>query len=107
MTAGIPKNKIVLDYAGFRTLDSVVRCKEVFGQNEFTIVSQHFHNQRAIYIARKRGINAIAFNAEDVADELSLDVRIREIAARVLLAFDQIIERQPHFLGEKVKIPTE
>jgi SanA protein len=104
---GIPKNKIILDYAGFRTLDSVIRGKEVFGQNEFTIVSQPFHNQRAIYIARKRGISAIAFNAEDVSDKLSLEVRIREIGARVLLAFDLIIERQPYFLGERINIPKE
>jgi SanA protein len=105
--AGIPKNKIRLDYAGFRTLDSVIRGKEVFGQNEFTIISQPFHNQRAIYIARKRGINAIAFNAEDVSDKQSIDVRIREIGARVLLEFDLIVERQPHFLGEKIIIPSE
>jgi SanA protein len=103
---GIPKNKIFLDYAGFRTLDSVIRGKEVFGQNEFTIVSQLFHNQRAVYIARKNGINAIAFNADDVYDTKSVRVRIREIGARVLLAFDLVIERRPHFLGEKVIIPA-
>lgn len=107
VAAGIPKKRIILDYAGFRTLDSVVRCKEVFGQNEFTIVSQPFHNQRAIYLARKKGINAIGFNAEDVSDNLSLEVRIREVGARVLLAFDLISERQPHFLGEKIVIPAE
>ncbi len=103
---GIPKNKIFLDYAGFRTLDSVIRGKEVFGQNEFTIVSQPFHNQRAVYIARKKGINAIAFNADDVYDKKSVRLRIREIGARVLLAFDLLIERQPHFLGEKIIIPA-
>jgi SanA protein len=106
VAAGIPKNKIILDYAGFRTLDSVIRGKEVFGQNEFTIISQPFHNQRAIYIARKRGINAIAFDAEDVSDTQSIEVRIREIGARVLLEFDLLSARQPHFLGEKVNIPA-
>ena len=107
VAAGVPKNKIILDYAGFRTLDSVIRGKEVFGQNEFTIISQPFHNQRAIYIARKRGINAIAFDAEDVSDTQSIEVRLREIGARILLEFDLLIERQPHFLGEKVNIPAE
>lgn len=106
VAAGIPKNKIILDYAGFRTLDSVIRGKEVFGQNEFTIISQPFHNQRAVYIARKRGIDAIAFNAEDVSDTQSIEVRLREIGARILLEFDLLIERQPHFLGEKVNIPS-
>jgi len=107
VAAGIPKNKIFLDYAGFRTLDSVIRAKEVFGQSEITIVSQPFHNQRAIYIARKKGISAVAFNADDVSDKQSIEVRFREIGARLLLAFDLIIERQPHFLGEKVIIPPE
>lgn len=107
VASGIPKKKIVLDYAGFRTLDSVIRSKEVFGQNEFTIISQPFQNQRAIYIARKKGINAVAFNAEDGADKLSFELRVREIGARVLLAYDLLVERQPHFLGEKVIIPEK
>ncbi len=103
--AGIPKERIILDYAGFRTLDSVIRGKEIFGQNQFTIVSQPFHSQRAVYIARKRGIAAIAYNAEDVVNTFSLELFVREIGARVLMAVDLIFERQPHFLGEKVVIP--
>ena len=106
VTAGIPGRKIILDYAGFRTLDSVVRGKEVFGQEQFTIVSQSFHNQRAIYIARKKGIEAIAYNAEDANGVIELRVQIREVAARMLVIFDMITEKQPHFLGEKVEIPN-
>lgn len=105
IAAGIPNKKIVLDYAGFRTLDSVVRGKEVFGQDRFTIVSQAFHNQRAIYIARKKGIEAIAFNTEDGPGKLAFRVQIREVAARMLVVFDMITSRQPYFLGEKVVIP--
>ena len=107
ITAGIPKRRIIIDYAGFRTLDSVVRAYEVFGQNKFTIVSQSFHNQRAIFIARNRGIDAIAFNAGNETDELSFKVKLREISARVLVVFDLITKKQPHFLGEKVVIPIE
>lgn len=103
--AGIPKERIILDYAGFRTLDSVIRGKEIFGQSQFTIVSQPFHSQRAIYIARKKGIEAIAYNAEDVVNTFSLELVIREIGARLLMAIDLLLERQPHFLGEKVIIP--
>lgn len=103
--AGIPKERIILDYAGFRTLDSVIRGKEIFGQSQFTIVSQPFHSQRAVYIARKRGISAIAYNAEDVVNSFSLELFVREIGARVLMAVDLILERQPHFLGEKITIP--
>ena len=105
VAAGIPGRKIILDYAGFRTLDSVVRGKEVFGQDKFTIVSQSFHNQRAIYIARKKGIEAIAFNSEDLTENIDLKVQMREVAARMLMLFDMITAKQPHFLGEKVIIP--
>jgi len=106
VAAGIPGRKIILDYAGFRTLDSVVRGKEVFGQDKFTIVSQSFHNQRAIYIARKKGIDAIAFNSEDPSEQIDFKVRIREVAARMLMLLDMFTARQPHFLGEKVSIPN-
>lgn len=51
---GIPSNRIFLDYAGFRTLDSVVRAKEIFDQKSITIISQQFHNERAIYLAEKK-----------------------------------------------------
>lgn len=105
IAAGIPKEKIILDYAGFRTLDSVVRGKEVFGQDQYTIVSQPFHSQRAVYIARKKGIKAVAYNAEDVVNTFSLELIIRETGARVLMAIDLLLERQPHFLGEKIRIP--
>jgi len=45
LKAGIPRERIVLDYAGFRTLDSIIRCKEVFGQESFIIISQKFHEK--------------------------------------------------------------
>jgi SanA protein len=105
--SGIPYKKIILDYAGFRTLDSVVRGKEIFGQNKFTIISQSFHNQRAIYIARKKGIEAIAFNTEDASGEHAFKVQAREVGARMLVFFDLLTSKQPHFLGEKVIIPIE
>lgn len=62
---GIPESQLVLDYAGFRTLDSVVRAAEVFGTRQFTVISQPFHNERTIFLARMRGIDAIGLNARD------------------------------------------
>lgn len=50
---GIPKDKIIPDHAGFRTLDSVIRAKEIFGQTQLVIISQKFHNERAVFLARK------------------------------------------------------
>ncbi|CDA84412.1 sanA protein [Bacteroides sp. CAG:754] len=104
MQKGIPEKFIYLDYAGFRTLDSVIRAKEVFGQNQLTIISQRFHNERAIYLAEKNGINAIGYNAKDVNAYAGLKTNIRELLARVKMFIDLAIDKQPHFLGEKIII---
>lgn len=101
---GIPENKIVLDYAGFRTLDSVIRAKKVFGQYSMTIISQKFHNQRAIYIAKNFDIDAIAFNAKDVTNRYGLKTRLREYLARSKAFIDIVFNVGPKFLGEKIPI---
>lgn len=83
--AGVPPERVVCDYAGFRTLDSIVRAREVFGQTAITVVSQEFHNQRAIFIARHRGVDAIGFNAPeaDAYDSFRIECRERaEFTAR-------------------------
>ena len=101
---GIPEDKIFLDYAGFRTLDSVVRAKEIFGQEEITIISQKFHNERAIYLAEKHGIKAIGFNAKDVSGQMGKKVKLREYLARAKVFIDILFNVQPKFLGEKIEI---
>lgn len=68
MAHGVPTERIVLDYAGFRTLDSVVRAKEVFGCDSLTIISQADHNARALYLAEANGIEAVALSAPLRAD---------------------------------------
>lgn len=101
---GIPDSSITLDFAGFRTLDSVVRCIKIFGQDQFIIVSQQFHGYRALYIADYQGANAEVFVAKD-PDSNNLRVSAREIIARSLAFIDlHIINKQPKFLGEKEKI---
>ena len=101
---GIPENKIYLDYAGFRTYDSVIRMNKVFGQNEFTIISQKFHNERAIYIANRLGLNAIGFNANDVAAYYGFKTNAREKFARVKVFVDFLTGKEPKFLGETIEI---
>ena len=99
---GIPEDDIVLDYAGFRTLDSVVRSRDIFGQNDIIIISQEFHIKRAVYIARTLGIDAEGFVAEGVPLKSSIRTQVREILARTQAWTDvHIINRQPKFLGEK------
>tara|TARA_R110002051_G_scaffold159536_2_gene230896 strand:+ start:9544 stop:10179 length:636 start_codon:yes stop_codon:yes gene_type:complete len=104
IAAGIPAEKIFLDYAGFRTLDSMVRAKHIFGLDNATIISQKFHNDRAIYIAQKKGLNAIGFNAKDVSSGSGLKVNLREYFARVKVFIDLLTNKQPKFYGEKIEI---
>lgn len=103
--AGIPASAIYMDFAGFRTLDSVVRAKEVFGQDRFTVVSQGFHNERAIFIARHFGIDAVGFNAEDPSAYQGIRTRVREVFARLMGLLDlYVLDKGPKFLGEPVPI---
>lgn len=101
---GVPSKKIFLDYAGFRTLDSVVRSKEIFGQTSITLISQQFHNERAIYISEYKGIRAIGFNAKDVNIKYGIKTRLRERLARVKMFIDLVFGKQPKFMGEKIEI---
>lgn len=103
--AGIPAKVIYSDYAGFRTLDSIVRAKEVFGQAHFTVVSQAFHNERAIFIARHFGIEAVGFNAKDPSAYQGIKTRVREVFARLMGLLDlYVLDKGPKFLGEPIVI---
>ena len=98
--AGVPSQFITLDYAGFRTLDSVVRAKEVFGQSHLVIVSQRFHVERALYLAQQQGIAAVGYVAQDPPNRTSrIKVRAREVLARAAAVFDSFIDRDPRHLG--------
>lgn len=107
MAAGVDSARITLDFAGFRTLDSMVRAKKVFGQQRFTVISQHFHNERAVYLARHLGIEAIGFDARDPQSWWGPRVWLRERLARVKVFIDLLMGTQPRFLGEPVALTLE
>lgn len=103
---GVPDSVIYLDYAGFRTFDSMVRAKKVFGQDSITVISQHWHNQRAIYVARKQGMDVVGYDAKDaVVRKAYFKNHAREVLAKVKAVADVCFGKQPHFLGEPVIIP--
>ncbi len=105
MAKGIPEDAITLDFAGFRTLDSVVRCKEVFGQSDIIIISQRFHVERALFIANKYSMKAIGFAAKDVPDQYSYKTKYREYLAKTKAVIDlYLINKKPKFLGKAEKI---
>lgn len=103
---GIPAGRIVCDFAGLRTLDSVVRAKEIFGTNSMLVISQRFQNERAIYLAKAHGIEAYGFNARDVETHAGLKTKIREVGARVKMWLDvNFLNTRPLHMGEKIELP--
>lgn len=104
--AGIPPARLLLDRAGFRTLDSVVRAKEVFGLGAVIVVSQHFHNERAVYLARASGLDAFAFDARDVGGREGLWMVAREAFSRLCAVLDvRVLHTRPRFLGAREVVP--
>jgi len=103
---GIPDERIVSDYAGLRTLDSVVRAKKIFGTNKLLFVSQPFHIRRAIYLAKAHGIEARGFAARDVKNAPGFKTKMREVGARVKMWLDvHFLDTQPRHLGDKEQMP--
>lgn len=102
---GVPAEKIYCDYAGLRTLDSVVRAKEIFGQEKLVVVSQAFHCERAVFLARAHGIEAVGFVATDNPPlAYKIKLWLRERLARVAAVADILFARSPKHLGEPVLI---
>ena len=105
ITLGVPGNKIYCDYAGLSTLDSVVRTKEVFKENQFIVISQGFHVRRAIYLGLAHDIDLIGYAPQGVSGLGSLKTELRECLARGKALLDvKFLNRQPKFLGEPVII---
>lgn len=102
---GVPADRIYCDYAGFRTLDSIVRAKEVFQEKRITVISQEFHNQRAIFIGQHHDLEVMGYNARDVSLHFAFKTRCREQLARVKAVLDvMILNRRPKFLGDPIEI---
>lgn len=99
---GVPDSVIYMDFAGFRTFDSVLRCRLIFDQKSFTIISQGFHLERAVYIARNFEIEAVGYQADNVGFKKGIPTRVREIFARAKVYWDIYTGYQPKFLGEKI-----
>jgi SanA protein len=106
IAAGVPAAAITCDYAGFRTLDSVVRAKEVFGLQRCTIISEAFHCPRAVWIAQQHGLDAVAYAAPDVSKmSWALRAKLREELARTWCAVDLfVLHRGPKFAGPREPI---
>lgn len=95
---GVPDSVIILDYDGTRTLNSIVKAKEIYGIDRFTIISQEYHNERAIFLASLNGIDAVGYNAKPSHIKIKrIKNEGREYFARVKLFVDVILGEKPKF----------
>ncbi len=102
MLLGVPDSVITLDYAGLRTLDSIVRSKEIFGQDKILIITQPFHSYRALFISHFYHIDALALVAQEPVSEAPFTIYVREYFARAKAVIDlYILNTAPHHLGDK------
>jgi SanA protein len=105
---GVPARAITLDYAGFRTLDSLVRAREVFGLRDIIVVTDDWHQPRALFLAAAAGLDALGASSAELPWSLSAKTRIREWLSRVKAVADICVLRtKPRFLGESVRLPIE
>jgi SanA protein len=104
---GVPEDRIICDFAGLRTYDSVVRAQRIFGADKITIISQSYHVKRAVATARHMGIDAHGYCAAHIPFNRPTLLRqfLRERAARVAMMFDLIIGTEPRHMGERIALP--
>lgn len=107
VSRGVPREKIVPDYAGLRTYDSVVRAERIFGAKQVTFISQPDHVERAVTMARALGMDAEGLEAPDhvVLRSVRLKQWLRERAARAAMFFDVVTHHEPRHLGERIALP--
>lgn len=99
---GVPAAAMTFDFAGFRTLDSVVRAKEVFGLERVTVISQRYHGYRAVFIARHRGLEAVAYSRPEEDARQPWRTEAREYLARGKAVLDLfVLFKRPKYLGER------
>lgn len=101
---GVDKDNIFMDHAGFSTYESMYRARDIFKVEKMLIVTQKYHLYRAVYDARKLGINAYGFDKEVLKYPPTNDAR--ECIARVKDFVWCLVQPQPTYLGEEIPIQT-
>ena len=104
---GVPAGRIYRDYAGFRTLDSVLRAKSVFGQNRVIVVSQHFHLARALFLASRHGLIFDGLEATAVPWRYDIRTKLRVLEARMRAVLDAALGLGARFGGAGIELGVD
>ena len=101
--AGVPRDRIVLDYAGFDTWDSCVRARKIFGVDRAILITQRFHLPRALTLCRSVGIDAwgVGDDSRPYAPIATVASYLRELPAGLKAFADLVLQPGPHFLGPR------
>lgn len=101
---GVPAEDIFLDHAGFSTYESMYRAKAIFGVKSAVVVTQHYHEGRALYTAKRLGIKAVGVSAVEKSYTGDEARAVREFLSREKAFVQCIIKPEPTFLGDKIDI---
>lgn len=104
---GVPEERIILDYEGLRTLNSIAKAKQVYNLDSLTLISQKYHNERAVYLADKYRIHAIGYNAKPSPVRRNrIKNSLRESLARPKMFFDILTGIKPDIRKDTISIPS-
>lgn len=101
---GVPSEDIFMDHAGFSTYESLYRARDIFKAKKIIIVTQEYHLYRALYVAKKLGLEAYGVSADLRAYWGQTYRDIREILARNKDFFNAIIQPEPTYLGDAIPV---
>ncbi len=105
---GVPPQAIYMDFAGFRTFDSVARAQVVFGLDRVTIITQRYHAYRAVFVAKKLHLKVAGYAAPSEEIGNFSRTMLREVLARVRVVLDiYVLHAEPKFLGAPQKVDTD
>lgn len=94
----VPEKDITMDFAGFRTYDSIIRARQVFGLKRFTVITTRYHAWRALFIARKMNLDVVGYSAPiSVNGEMGARNPPREVLARTQAVFEFLLNSSPDF----------
>lgn len=104
LSLGIPEEDIFLDHAGFSTYESMFRAKAIFDAKDVLVVTQKYHEFRALYIGKALGINTKGIPALETSYRGASMRELREVIARSKDFFKCILKPNPTYLGDKIDL---